>query len=71
MKRHLSRRELVTIAMCLESLAQSPKQETYEDVMLGELDRDEWLSDDELLALALELRRARKVKVCRTKRHES
>lgn len=66
-KRHLSPLERSTIAVALELLARSPDSPELRDVVLSSGSVDALLTDAQMRALAFELTRARKVKVCRTK----
>lgn len=70
-KRHLTVRELSTIAVALELLAQAPDGEKLEDIVVSVATDNALLSDEEMRALSFELTRARKVKVCRTKQSQS
>src|SRR5206468_1031924 len=67
-KRHLQRRELTTLAVALEVLARAQASAKLDEVRALFGVDGELLSDQEMRSLAFELTRARKVKVCRTKR---
>lgn len=66
-KRHLSKRELRTIATALELLRVTPAGDLLDSIALHVDGDRELLEDDEIRLLAGELLRARKIKVCRTK----
>lgn len=65
--RHLTEREQQTIAVALEHLAQTPVSVQLDELRACFAAMGELISDNEMRALAYELSRARKVKVCRTK----
>lgn len=70
-KRHLSRRELSTIAVALHMLATFSHGHALDEVR-ALVDSDEGLmSNEAIVALASELIHARKVKVCRSKRSDA
>jgi hypothetical protein len=69
-KRHLKPRELATIAVALEMLARADAGCSLDDARADLAVTDALLGDNEMRALAYELTRARKVKVCRTKHKE-
>jgi hypothetical protein len=70
-KRHLQPRELATIALALELLARQHASAQLDELRAGLSVDCDLLSDDDMRALAFELTRARKVKVCRTKQRAS
>lgn len=70
-KRHLTPLERSTIAVALELLARAPDSPELRDVVLSIGSEDALLTDEQMRALAFEVTRARKVKVCRTKQAEA
>lgn len=70
-KRHLTMRERVTLAVALELLARAPDGDELHDIVGLVAGEPDLLGDAEIRSLAYELLRARKVKVCRTKQLES
>lgn len=66
-KRHLTRREIGTIALALELLRRTPVDEIQADMRVEILGAEPIESDDAMAMLIRELFTARKVKVCRSK----
>jgi hypothetical protein len=66
-KRHLTERELTTLGVALEWLARAPASPEIDELMTMFPTDAALISDADMKALAFELTRARKVKVCRSK----
>lgn len=67
-KRRLQPIERAVIAMGLELIARLRASDELQDVRLAMMPEGEFPSDDAIRALAEEIKTARKVKLCRTKR---